>query len=120
MRPLGAYRVHSNAMTSRQHDEMKMLARFVEQRATARLDGRPAPVLEAFVSSYRPTKAQRRQDCAQRQFRDARLLAMEGRYVKAAALCTVALVAQPLHTLRRIAMRLPARRTPSAVAHGTS
>ncbi|WP_208899715.1 glycosyltransferase family 2 protein [Streptomyces incarnatus] len=119
MRPLGAYRVHSNAMTSRQPDEMKMLARFVEQRATARLEGRPAPDLDAFVSSYRPTKAQRRQDGAERRFRDARLLAMEGRYVKAAVLCAVALAARPAYTLRRIVLRLRARRTSAGVArHG--
>ena len=117
-RPLGAYRVHSSAMSARQPAEMMMLARFVEKRATARLEGRPAPDLETFVSSYRLTKAQRRRDGAARRFRDAGLLVMEGRYVRATALCVAALVARPSYTLRRIAMRLPAGRTPSAVAHG--
>jgi glycosyltransferase involved in cell wall biosynthesis len=118
MRPLGAYRVHGNSMSARQPAEMMMLVRFVEERATARLEGRPAPVLEAFVSSYRLTKAQRRRDGAARRFRDAGLLVMEGRYVRATALCAAALVARPSYTLRRIAMRLPVRRTPTAVTHG--
>ncbi|MFD5063871.1 glycosyltransferase family A protein [Streptomyces sp. NPDC058394] len=118
MRPLGAYRVHSSAVSARHHAKMKMLTRFVQERAAARLEGRPAPVLESFVSSYRLTRVQRRRDGAARRFRDAGLLVMEGRYVKATALCAVALVARPSYTLRRIAMRLPVRRTPSAVAHG--
>lgn len=117
MRPLGAYRVHSNSASARHHVRMKMLTRFVEKRAEARLEGRPAPVLESFVSSYRLTRAQRRRDGAARRFRDAGLLVMEGRYVRATALCAAALVARPSYTLRRIAMRLPVRRTPSAVAH---
>lgn len=117
MRPLGAYRVHSNSASARQHVKMKMLTRFVEKRAEARLEGRPAPTLESFVSSYRLTRAQRRRDGAARRFRDAGLLVMEGRYVRASALCAAALVARPSYTLRRIAMRLPVRRTPSAVAH---
>ncbi|MGX1669805.1 glycosyltransferase [Streptomyces sp. NPDC055400] len=120
MRPLGAYRVHSNAMTSRQHDEMKMLTRFVEQRATARLEGRPTPDLESFASSYRPTRTQRRLDGAARRFRDAGMLAMEGRYVRATTLCALALAARPWYTMRRIAAHFSVRRTPRAVAHGAS
>ncbi|WP_158812403.1 glycosyltransferase family 2 protein [Streptomyces fulvoviolaceus] len=120
MRPLGAYRVHSNSLSARHHAKMMMLMRFVEKRATARLEGRSAPDLESFVSSYRLTRAQRRQDGAARRFRDAGLLVMERRYVKASALCAAALVARPSYTLRRIAMRLSVRRTPSAVAHGAN
>ncbi|MGX1669804.1 glycosyltransferase family A protein [Streptomyces sp. NPDC055400] len=121
MRPLGAYRVHSDSLSSCQHAKVKLQMRFVEQRATARLEGRPAPDLESFASSYRLTRAQRWQDGAARRFRDAGLLVMEGRYVRATVLFAVALVARPSYTLRRIAMRLPVRRTPSAVAaHGGS
>ncbi|MFJ4366624.1 glycosyltransferase [Streptomyces chartreusis] len=116
MRPLGAYRVHSASMSARQPAEMMMLVRFVEQRATARLEGRPALDLESFVSSYRLTNAQRRRDGAARRFRAAGLLVMEGRYVKAAALCTLALAARPSYTLRRIAMRLPRGRTQRVLA----
>ncbi|MFE4575175.1 glycosyltransferase [Streptomyces chartreusis] len=115
MRPLGAYRVHADSMSARQPAEMMMLVRFVEQRATARLEGRPAPDLESFVASYRLTSAQRRRDAAARRFRAAGLLVMEGRYGRAAALCALALVARPSYTLRRIAMRLPLGRTPRTV-----
>ncbi|MFF2504000.1 glycosyltransferase [Streptomyces sp. NPDC058067] len=118
MRPLGAYRLHSDSVSARDHARMKMFMRFVEQRATARLEGRPTPDLESFVSAYRPTRAQRRRDGAARRFRDAGVLAMEGRYVRATTLCALALAAWPSYTLRRIAMRLQIRRTPSAVAHG--
>lgn len=119
MRPLGAYRVHGDSMSARQPAEMMMLVRFVEQRATARLEGRPAPDLESFVSSYRLTKTQQRRDGAARRFRAAGLSVMEGRYFKAAALCALALAARPSYTLRRIAMRLPLGRPPRAVAPGT-
>lgn len=118
MRPLGAYRVHSDSLSSRQHAKMKMIMRFVEQRATARLEGRPAPDLDAFVSSYRLTRAQRWQDGAARQFRAAGLLVLERRYVRATALFALALVARPSYTLRRVGMRLPRGRTPRAVVHG--
>jgi glycosyltransferase involved in cell wall biosynthesis len=114
MRPLGAYRVHSDSLSSRQHARMKMFMRFVEQRATARVEGRPALDLDSFVSSYRLTKAQRRRDGAARRFRDAGLSVMEGRYVRATTLCAAALVARPSYTLRRIAMRLPVGRTTGA------
>ncbi|MFE5027606.1 glycosyltransferase [Streptomyces sp. NPDC056656] len=120
MRPLGGYRLHSSAMTVRQPAEMMTLARFVEKRATARLEGRPAPDLESFVSAYRPTKAQRRRDGAQQRFRDAGMLAMEGRYVRATTLCALALAARPWYTMRRIAAHLSVRRASSAVAHGAS
>ncbi|MFC8435402.1 glycosyltransferase [Streptomyces sp. NPDC057253] len=116
MRPLGAYRVHGDSMSAREPAEMMMLVRFVEQRAVARLEGRPAPVLESFVSSYRLTRAQRRRDGAARRFRDAGLAVMERRYARAAMLCAAALVVRPSYTLRRIAMRLPAGRT-TTVAH---
>ncbi|MGW4868969.1 glycosyltransferase [Streptomyces chartreusis] len=115
MRPLGAYRVHSDSMSARQPTEMMMLVRFVEQRATARLEGRQEPDLASFVASYRLTRAQRRRDGAARRFRAAGLLVMEGRYGRAAALCALALVARPSYTLRRIAMRLPLGRTPRTV-----
>ncbi|MFE5027607.1 glycosyltransferase family 2 protein [Streptomyces sp. NPDC056656] len=118
MRPLGAYRLHSESLSAREHARVKMFMRFVEQRATARLEGRPTPDLESFVSAYRPTRAQRWQDGAARRFRDAGVLAMEGRYVRATTLCALALAARPSYTLRRIAMRSPVRRTPGAVAHG--
>ncbi|WP_189492514.1 glycosyltransferase [Streptomyces antnestii] len=119
MRPLGAYRLHSGSLSApRQHARVKMFMRFVEQRATARLEGRPTPDLESFVSSYRPTRAQRRQDAAARRFRDAGMLAMEGRYVRATPLCALALAARPWYTLRRIVAHLSVRRTPSAVAQG--
>ncbi|MEU0412069.1 glycosyltransferase [Streptomyces griseorubiginosus] len=120
MRPLGAYRLHGDSASARDHARVKMFMRFVEQRATARLEGRTAPDLESFVSTYRTTRAQRRQDGAARRFRDAGMLAMEGRYVRAATLCALALAARPSYTLRRIAMRLPVRRTPSVVARGGS
>ncbi|WP_330265538.1 glycosyltransferase [Streptomyces griseorubiginosus] len=116
MRPLGAYRVHGASMSAREPAEMMMLVRFVEERAVARLEGRPAPVLESFVSSYRLTRAQRRRDRAARRFREAGLAVMERRYVRAAVLCAAALVARPSYTLRRIAMRLPVGRT-ATVAH---
>jgi glycosyltransferase involved in cell wall biosynthesis len=118
MRPLGAYRVHSNSASARHHAKVKMLTRFVEKRAAARFEDRPAPVLESFVSSYRLTRAQRRRDGAARRFRDAGLMVMEGRYVRGTALCAVALVARPSYTLRRIAMRLPVPRMPSTAARG--
>ncbi|MEU0612307.1 glycosyltransferase, partial [Streptomyces griseorubiginosus] len=57
MRPLGGYRLHGSAMSACQPAEMTTLARFVEQRATARLEGRTAPDLESFVSTYRTTRA---------------------------------------------------------------
>ncbi|MFE3855365.1 glycosyltransferase [Streptomyces griseorubiginosus] len=116
MRPLGAYRVHGDSMSAREPAEMMMLVRFVEERAVARLEGRPAPVLESFVSSYRLSRAQRRRDRAARRFRDAGLALMERRYVRAAVLCVAALVVRPSYTLRRIAMRLPVGRT-ATVAH---
>ncbi|MCT9078927.1 glycosyltransferase family 2 protein [Streptomyces fulvoviolaceus] len=118
MRPLGAYRFHSDSLSARHHARVKMFMRFVEQRATARLEGRPTPDLESFVSAYRPTRAQRRQDGAARRFRDAGMLAMEGRYVRATPLCALALAARPWYTLRRIAAHLSVRRTPSALAQG--
>ena len=118
MRPLGAYRLHSDSLSARHHAKVKLFMRFVEQRATARLEGRPTPDLETFVSSYRPTRAQRRQDGAARRFRDAGRLAMEGQYVRATTLCALALAARPWYTLRRIAAHLSVRRTPSAFAQG--
>ncbi|MFF2504001.1 glycosyltransferase [Streptomyces sp. NPDC058067] len=118
MRPLGGYRLHGGAMTVRQSAEMLTLARFVEARATARLEGRPTPDLESFVSAYRPTRAQRRRDGAARRFRDAGMLAMEGRYVRATTLCALALAARPWYMLRRITAHLSVRRTPSAVPQG--
>ena len=61
MRPLGAYRVHSDSASARHHAKMKMLTRFVEKRAVARLEGRTYQQIAAAGGGIQATMKSVRQ-----------------------------------------------------------
>jgi glycosyltransferase involved in cell wall biosynthesis len=98
---LGSYRVHPASMMARDRLRINAAGRFVQQRLAARLAGREL-TLDEFWRSYRPRWRERRQDLVEVCYRSAALWYAEQRPTRAVSFGLLALLVDPLYTVRRL------------------
>lgn len=98
---LGSYRIHPDSAMARSRARVNMFARFVRRRLAERDAGRELS-LRDFEASYRPTWKERRRDAIEIWYRSAALWRGEGQTMRAIRYATMALLAAPAYTVRRV------------------
>ena len=100
-RALGSYRIHPDSAMARSRPRVNMFARFVRSRLQARDAGGDLTWSE-FAAKYRPSWRDRRRDMVEIWYRSAALWRGEGRMLRAIQYATLATLAAPAYTLRRV------------------
>ncbi len=103
---LGVYRVHPESASARHLASQRAGTRFVRARLEAQRKGEELS-WEDFLTTYRPSWRQRYGDRSQTWYRQAGLHLACGRRLKAVALLSLALLANPLYTLPRLIRQRP-------------
>ena len=98
---LGSYRIHGGSASVNRRALMKKSVRFVRARIAAKNEGVEL-TWEEFSRSYRPSWRQQRNDVVQTWYRSAALAYANGERVRAAAYGLLALMGDPIYTVRRI------------------
>ena len=100
-RVLGGYRVHPTSAMARERVRINIEARFVRARIARRAQGGEL-TWEAFSAGYRPGWRERQRDLVDVLYRSAALWHGEGRTLRALAYGGLALLVDPLYTVRRL------------------
>ena len=98
---LGSYRIHPASAMARDRRRINREARFVRRRLQARLAGTEL-TWEEFTASTPDTWRDHRQDMVEVWYRTAALWYGEGRPLKAITYGTLAALANPAYTFRRV------------------
>jgi len=100
-RVLGSYRLHPASAMARDRARINLEARFVRARIARRARGGELS-WEEFRASHRPTAGERWRDQVEVWYRSAALQHGEGRHLMALTYGSLALLASPAYTLRRL------------------
>jgi glycosyltransferase involved in cell wall biosynthesis len=102
---LGSYRIHPQSASAQYQRSQQLGARFVRARISARRSGRDLS-WDEFLSDHRPTRRQAYGDWVRRRYRLAGLAYAERRYWRAGIYGSVAVIAAPRYSIRRLATQL--------------